>query len=67
MIIILSYYSDGSSKLELAFFPNSENQAGDVAVYLSGNVKYQTIEIYKIHNLEDMPKWLYPKQDIISM
>ena len=54
MIVILTYYSDGSGKPTVKFFPTGDNQSADVALYLAGyQVRHQEVEVYQVDKLED--------------
>lgn len=53
MIVILSYYYDGSGKPEMKFFPKVDGQAREVAVHTSLETGLgKNIEIYEVENIQ---------------
>jgi hypothetical protein len=62
MIIILSYSRDGSGTPEIAFFPKSDHQVGDVAIHTVNESELnKSIRIYEITELDLLPDQIYPR------
>ena len=53
MIVILSWYSDSSSKPRLQFFPKDSAQSRTIAGYVASEASIgKQIEIYEIESIE---------------
>jgi len=56
MIIVISYYSDGSSKPETHFFPRSAEQVREVALHIAdARGMSKEVEIYDVEALDRQP------------
>ncbi len=67
MIVVLSYYPDGSWIPSLHFFPRStdDSQACDVAAYIASETEQlKMIEVYRITAIDDQAHQVYPLVEI---
>lgn len=62
MIVVLSYYSDGSGTPVVEFFANSPNQASEVAAYIACETQHKVVNIYEIDDLADYPSKIHPPE-----
>jgi hypothetical protein len=66
MIVVLSYYSDGSGKPEVRFFPSGETRAEDMGLFYIADESglSKMIEVYRIESLNCEPLRIYPNDTI---
>lgn len=55
MIVILSWFDGDREKPELEFFPDDCNLAVDIALYLSDRPVGQSVAVYEISSMEELP------------
>jgi len=61
MIVVMLWYSDGSAKPELRFFPGSATQIDEVCYFLASQI--QTGKDLEIRMVEDgVPYLVFPKE-----
>lgn len=62
MIIVVTWYADGSGGPEVSFYPQGGDQVADLAMHLASlSDTSKSILVYKVKSLTESPVMLYPE------